>query len=412
MPLFKCKKHGKMRLERFLKQIPIFNASGKTIDFEYECTPESLCTTSSAPLQQMTQSGGGLPVAPDARSAPQALIEGMNAQLHATIGAKGAVDGGQQQGPRQPARYYDLSRRNDGEPDKKVCYVCGLDDHERPACPNVICRSCHAIVGQNLKGHYCEPAMDDPSPFLFELPGHLRGLDSDVLEDVECVYCGEMGHFDCRSNLNDLGVKTRELSCSWCAGTGHNGWDCPSRISDRWTERHQDNFPALFSSLGINRKSARSSGGGYQAGRGGFGDGAGSPRVSSGNSRFDDRYDRPAGASAWGEPQGRGSGGYQQQQQPQRYAGSHQPQQQPYGYENHQQQGRASGGYRDDGRRAGGYQRETGSRRQREYDPEEDWGSDEPSFGRRRKENEGNRNAGGYGGGSSGRQADVRRNRW
>eukprot|EP00759_Apiculatamorpha_spiralis_P038679 PhF_6_TR37782/c0_g1_i1/m.56242 len=57
-------------------------------------------------------------------------------------GARFSVGTGNAAG-RPANRYYDMSKKRDDSDFKKVCWSCGMDTHEKPQCPNLLCRNCH-----------------------------------------------------------------------------------------------------------------------------------------------------------------------------------------------------------------------------------------------------------------------------
>lgn len=132
---------------------------------------------------------------------------------------------------------------------RKVCWDCGLSGHERTTCTNTLCRSCHAIKWAEGRGssnaHFRHPGSHTCLPvpisdFIFPF----TALPTNVplgMAHVECVRCGELGHFDCGSLLLQSLPRSREmLTCCYCACTGHTAYDCSTRESehaDRWVQR-------------------------------------------------------------------------------------------------------------------------------------------------------------------------------
>ncbi|CCW68335.1 unnamed protein product [Phytomonas sp. Hart1] len=152
------------------------------------------------------------------------------------------------------SRYFDLQLNNGGGGGSggifpaKVCWNCGLPDHEKPNCPNMLCRNCHGIRGTMNTQHFCEEVRV-ASPFIMlprsvaELPQGANGMPT-----VRCVRCHELGHFDCGNNTNKSNTNSNKftvddssLSCCYCGGKGHTGYDCRKRQRahpDRWVQRH------------------------------------------------------------------------------------------------------------------------------------------------------------------------------
>jgi hypothetical protein len=276
MSTLRCRKHGKERLQRYLQDFPVYDAHGKLVKVEYECRPDALCVTNKFDLSAVA-------VASDGIAAPQVLMEGMQAQADAQAEMR------QNQTPNTAkSRYYDLSRRQD-EDFRKVCFVCGMDDHERSDCPNKFCPRCHTLFPAGQNYHDCaEPVA--MSPFLANLPPSMRGVTDEMMANVTCLYCGSEGHFDCRPTPVSSG---KQPSCSFCVSPGHHAWSCPSRPEGKWERFNIQRFGAWAPSFSNNApRSSGSTGYGYGSG---YGD----------SSRGGDWGTRASGSAGAG-----GSGGY------------------------------------------------------------------------------------------------------
>lgn len=211
---------------------------------------------------------------------------------------------------RGTPRYYDVAGTGDrnataggaGRPGfgsvRKVCWNCGLGGHEKPDCPNTLCRMCHDLrtLGQY---HLCtevrsvSPLLIPPAslPFTYPSPQISPAARSDRtdcggFDAVRCLRCGYYGHMDCGptstkglielfakqkkeyaslsaaaaakageggSSASALGplslcgvsiddmVTFQRLSCNFCGGSGHSSYDCNQRDRvqpDRWVERN------------------------------------------------------------------------------------------------------------------------------------------------------------------------------
>ncbi|KPA76990.1 hypothetical protein ABB37_07350 [Leptomonas pyrrhocoris] len=190
--------------------------------------------------------------------------------------AAGAVSGA---GGPQPAahrarpRYYDPAQNAGGgggnggghshlQP-RKVCWNCGMPGHEKPACPNTLCRTCHQKRGPYGTPHRCAPVFE-PSPFIVPptpsawraetsrpcVPGEPEGMSA-----VRCVACGKNGHFDCSLVVSNAGATssssslpadavplTTPFTCCFCGVRGHTVFECRQRDRvhpDHFERRHQ-----------------------------------------------------------------------------------------------------------------------------------------------------------------------------
>ncbi|CCW63490.1 unnamed protein product [Phytomonas sp. EM1] len=146
------------------------------------------------------------------------------------------------------SRYFDLGPNGGGGGERggifpaKVCWNCGLPDHEKSNCPNILCRNCHGRRGAMNTTHVCGEVRV-ASPFIVlprsvaELPQGANGMPA-----VRCVRCGGLGHFDCGGNTSNGGnfaVDDVSLSCCYCGARGHTGYDCHKRQRahpDRWVQ--------------------------------------------------------------------------------------------------------------------------------------------------------------------------------
>lgn len=147
-------------------------------------------------------------------------------------------------------RYYEMLEKgaNSGSAGglRKVCWNCGLTGHEKPDCTNMLCRTCHSPKAGFNQPHSCAPVPD--SAFIVAM----RTLPANVphgMVDVRCVYCGERGHFDCAPLRPQC--HPAELSCCYCASSGHTSFDCHLRETqngDRYVQRMRSRSSASHGS--------------------------------------------------------------------------------------------------------------------------------------------------------------------
>ncbi|KAG5483892.1 hypothetical protein CUR178_06889 [Leishmania enriettii] len=157
--------------------------------------------------------------------------------------------------PKGRPRYYDsLQNTCTGgyAPPAKVCWSCGMAGHEKPSCPNALCRTCHRKRGPYGSPHRCTP-MDTPSPFIvYPTPSDWRAATQKTvaaagepsgMTAVRCVACNEYGHFDCSnvvlpssyaivasSSSGPAAVPHTSLpTCCFCGVRGHTVFDCGQR---------------------------------------------------------------------------------------------------------------------------------------------------------------------------------------
>ncbi|ORC88554.1 putative nucleic acid binding protein [Trypanosoma theileri] len=243
-----CSAHRSRRLAKCCSCEPVRNADRVTIGYTYRCREGMECARAaeraSHPNQQQngttsnsrtgtivqpsittetsTQAGdaaGGDSVpAPDVDAVPQQQQQQQQQQQAPRSGTS-----------RGPNRYYDLTnqRNTDGTGTKKVCWNCGMEGHEKPDCPNALCKTCHTTRNYH---HICQEP--HPSPFLI-LSSTLPF--SDEMKLVQCVSCHSVGHFDCSPRSVE-----KSSSCCFCGGMGHNAFDCrqrKDRVPDRWVTR-------------------------------------------------------------------------------------------------------------------------------------------------------------------------------
>jgi hypothetical protein len=202
-----CSTHKKLRLDKFLVAKNIFDADGNIVDVKYACHPDSECTNSA-----FVPRAAAAPF--DSSNAKTAPLEGMSdaMKLYGTRETRG--------------RYYDLSNQTGGIDDtvRKVCYLCGMGDHERGDCPNQFCRMCRCIVPPGgMSSHQCiTMQLND----LIDM----RTPTPDELKNVRCVICNRTGHLDCAK----IGNFSHRVSCCACGEPGHHGFQCQSAPNDRW----------------------------------------------------------------------------------------------------------------------------------------------------------------------------------
>ncbi|AIN96258.1 hypothetical protein LPMP_110620 [Leishmania panamensis] len=157
--------------------------------------------------------------------------------------------------PRGRSRYYD-SVQNAGTggyaPPAKVCWSCGMSGHEKPACPNALCRTCHQKRGPYGLPHRCTPVIT-PSPFIVcPTPSEWRAATQKTatavgepkgMAAVRCVACNEYGHFDCSTVVLPSSYaliassppgpaavpQTATPTCCFCGVRGHTVFGCLQR---------------------------------------------------------------------------------------------------------------------------------------------------------------------------------------
>ncbi|KAG5484752.1 hypothetical protein LSCM1_06573 [Leishmania martiniquensis] len=157
--------------------------------------------------------------------------------------------------PRARPRYYDSLQgacTGGHAPPVKVCWSCGMGGHEKPSCPNTLCRTCHQKRGPYGTPHRCTP-MATPSPFIVcPTPSDWRAATQKTvaaagepsgMTAVRCVACNEYGHFDCStvvlpssyalvasSSSGPAAVPHTVLpTCCFCGVPGHTVFDCQQR---------------------------------------------------------------------------------------------------------------------------------------------------------------------------------------
>ena len=214
-----CALHNKKRMAKYCDSRAVRDADGNVVGLHFTCNVNSPCTTGGV--------GGG----PHDASAFVALANarGLHVPYVADTATSPTPPPQQPFVPavRQPVRYYDLTRQggNDAAA-KKVCFLCGLESHEKPDCPNQFCRRCHQLLRY---GHCCPP-LQPPSPF-----ATLDKIPKEQLRNVRCPVCHEDGHLDC------LVVRAPDAkwcpSCAYCGKEGHHAFDCPEKPLDHWERR-------------------------------------------------------------------------------------------------------------------------------------------------------------------------------
>eukprot|EP00672_Neobodo_designis_P021832 CAMPEP_0174830960 /NCGR_PEP_ID=MMETSP1114-20130205/2824_1 /TAXON_ID=312471 /ORGANISM="Neobodo designis, Strain CCAP 1951/1" /LENGTH=314 /DNA_ID=CAMNT_0016064771 /DNA_START=58 /DNA_END=999 /DNA_ORIENTATION=- len=206
-----CTAHKKMRLEKFMVSRNVLDADGKVVDVKWSCHPDSQCTTGP---------GGALVGAP-----PPPVAAGSSGAAAGPPEEKS--DAMKLYGGETRGRYFDLSAQTGGIDNtvKKVCFSCGMADHERGDCPNQFCRTCRGpIAPGGVANHTCvEPALSD---FI-----DLRMPTPEEIANARCSVCNQLGHFDCASLNAPRGFRA---SCCNCGDTGHHGFQCSNAPHDRW----------------------------------------------------------------------------------------------------------------------------------------------------------------------------------
>lgn len=194
-----CCVHSRPRLAKFCQSKSVRNAEGEVVSTQYECMPQSSCNT--AP-------GRAVPAAATAAPGEQS----------AAMRMYGDVRG----------RYYDLSSTSGGieTVDRKVCFYCGLGDHQRSECPNSFCRICREVVPVGAQhAHVC--GMPSLSAFV-----EVRELTASELADVRCPLCHQVGHIDCAGISNPTKFHN---TCATCTQP-HHAFNCRAAPRDRWME--------------------------------------------------------------------------------------------------------------------------------------------------------------------------------
>nr|CCD13692.1 unnamed protein product [Trypanosoma congolense IL3000] len=230
--LVKCKLHGTVRMAKYCHSSAVCNADQVVIDFTYECKERSRCAGTTPSVGELLNRK---PIKRNAEGREEPVSEckmevmvseGMSSAGLSTIAEGGKQPEGTQRGP---SRYYDLAaqRAQGAGPMKKVCWNCGIEGHEKPNCPNMLCRYCHGVRSQN---HFCQESR--PSPFIVMCP---TLQFSEEMSAVQCVSCSALGHFDCTTAMSGV-----IPSCCFCGGKGHSAFDCIHRKEsavDHWVAR-------------------------------------------------------------------------------------------------------------------------------------------------------------------------------
>ena len=212
-----CKLHGRQRMAKYCLPRPVKNADGDIIKYVYQCQADSECNTATT--------GTGRPQDDTANASSPVTVTG-------DVSAKAAAPTSVARVYTQAAaagRYYDLSKFTGGieSSQKKVCFSCGQQDHERPQCMNQLCRACHQSFGSQLVAapHRCpelpvSPFVGIPEPFT-----------AAQLKNVRCALCHQIGHLDCAGLSNP---DSFEPTCAYCGQSGHHAFSCPHAPRDRW----------------------------------------------------------------------------------------------------------------------------------------------------------------------------------
>nr|CCC53214.1 putative nucleic acid binding protein [Trypanosoma vivax Y486] len=226
-----CSLHRTQRLAKFCDPTPVCNADRVLIDYTYQCREDSRCAGAmrSSGVSLETRSTGG--TTEDRGNTFSVLMSGVSFSADNDEKEAAGEDVDQQRRQQEvsqqrgPSRYYDLAnqRGSGAKATRKVCWNCGMEGHEKPDCPNALCRTCHGVRDHH---HFCQAPKS--SPFVTMSPTLPL---SEEMKNVQCISCSAMGHFDCSSR--------REIvvpSCCNCGDRGHSAYDC-CRVSDRWITR-------------------------------------------------------------------------------------------------------------------------------------------------------------------------------
>ncbi|KEG11202.1 putative nucleic acid binding protein [Trypanosoma grayi] len=242
-----CSLHHSRRLAKFCLRKPVYNADRVMVGYTYQCREGMQCTSSVPRSSAFSQRQNSLAVEGRSDSSLQVeMTTGAPTNTRTTAADTATTPDGdalqQQQQPRTtaargPNRYYDLtSQRGTGAAGtKKVCWNCGMEGHEKPECPNALCKVCHTTRSHH---HLCQEPRS--SPFVILSPALPLSED---MTSVQCVSCLSMGHFDCSTVTGSL-----TTSCCFCGEMGHNAYDCRRRkdhAPDPWVNRmlHSERGP-------------------------------------------------------------------------------------------------------------------------------------------------------------------------
>lgn len=359
-----CRTHNTQRLAKYCVSVPVKNADGDVLRSSWQCLPEYECESFSSRMGAPTGSGGKGDATADG--------EGEKSAASRLYGQSG--------------RYYDLSKYTGGidSTQKKVCFACGLTDHEKPNCPSVLCRSCHQCFGDpeapKSGSHQCP---DLPlSPFVA-----LAALSAEDLKDVRCTLCHQTGHLDCAGMTNPPGFVPM---CSYCGSAGHHAFNCRMAPADRWhqymDQKAGRSVPPQQGSGGpppppSNQYRPTTSGGYGGGGYGGGGTGERHQHGGGGSGYYGGWHQPPPSAA----PRSYGSGGSDYDGY--RHGGGSQHQQRPAGNDSYDSHHRHRPRDDDSGYSGGG-----GGRRRESDD------------GYRHRPHDGDANRGGNWGGSSDRR--------
>jgi hypothetical protein len=212
-----CVAHNKQRLSKMCFAKPKYTENGELYAYDWQCLPTHECS-SGTPVPQVNIGYQNIVnQLPPQQHTKQLVVPPLNPPV-------ASLPGGDQQQPqrtpRSQARYYNLSTHHEPISFKKVCWACGLGDHEKYACPNQLCRGCRGVLGP---GHVCYRV--NVSPFFA-----LREFTADELKDVRCAACHELGHLDCA----EVVPEQDDSVCAMCGQHGHHAFSCRMLPPDRW----------------------------------------------------------------------------------------------------------------------------------------------------------------------------------
>eukprot|EP00756_Hemistasia_phaeocysticola_P023735 Hpha_TRINITY_DN15912_c2_g2::TRINITY_DN15912_c2_g2_i1::g.70863::m.70863 len=146
--------------------------------------------------------------------------------------------GGRGRGARGPDRYYGeetqmrVLRKKEF---RKVCWGCGLGEHERYECPNLIAQSPPLVILDRKVGHRAQPFA--PTLIRTWRPEHAC-LGKDV-SAVSCIVCKREGDVDCCS----LGPGKKRRVPKSCIRCGLDHWSDDCGLLQGGTDWHGNRTP-------------------------------------------------------------------------------------------------------------------------------------------------------------------------
>ncbi|CBH17631.1 nucleic acid binding protein, putative [Trypanosoma brucei gambiense DAL972] len=229
--LVRCSLHGLLRFSTHCNALPVFDADQVVTGYIYQCKDGGRCMVedTSADASARRQTPRERAESRSEATPKKLVIDGEPSDTKPVMVSDADGAGSRQQAcksetQRGPSRYYDLATQRAVGPIKKVCWVCGMEGHEKPDCHNSLCKTCHSVRRHH---HICQEVQT--SPFVTICSGDTRSKE---MLAVQCTSCSGFGHFDCSPRL-----EPSFPSCCFCGEEGHNVFNCESRartVADPW----------------------------------------------------------------------------------------------------------------------------------------------------------------------------------